>query len=63
MNSLLKIIIPKSDRDLEELKKLDQTGKLVSGSSYPTEDQMSSISQDTDSEIRVIKLPDGTEPK
>lgn len=41
---LMKIIIPKTQKDIEELKKLDKEGKLVSGSSYPTKEQLDKIS-------------------
>ena len=39
----LKVIIPKTQKDLDELNKLDEEGKLVSGSSYPTKEQMDKI--------------------
>ena len=39
----IKVIIPKTKKDLEELEKLDKEGKLVSGGSYPTKEQMDKI--------------------
>ena len=39
MVSNLRIIIPKSKKDLELLRQIDIAGKLVSGNSYPTKEQ------------------------
>lgn len=40
----LKVIIPKTQKDFDELKKLDEEGLLVSGASYPTKEQLDKIS-------------------
>lgn len=52
----LKVMIPKSKKDLEELAKLDKEGKLVSGSTYPTEKQLSEFVDDVDP--TVIEVSD-----
>jgi hypothetical protein len=36
----LKVVIPRTEKDLEELRRLDKAGKLASGSSYPTAGQL-----------------------
>jgi hypothetical protein len=43
MSENLRIIIPRTKEDLEEIKKLDKKGKLVSVDSYPTVEQLNSI--------------------
>jgi hypothetical protein len=50
MKKELEVIVPRTDADLRRLKELDRQGKLASGKSYPTAEQLATLGPVAESE-------------